>query len=414
MVELRRDWPSATPISITAEYTAIRGSIPDWQILPQKKRRTTLTALPVLASAQPPRVRGPSRSRRSNLGRLSVDPSVLVMDSYDEDDLRIQLWVANIFNIVGFTLSTYDYFITIDVEVSRFWMGKSRTTLPALLFFTNRYMTLLGNLPFWFTAFWFSVRKCNFWGDIVFTTRRCNSFDTYHQAYIWFSQLLAATIMATRVYALYGRSRKILLFIWTCALAALAVAIWGILMSLLAPDKAGSFGIFLGCGAAKGKIQALGFIIVWVANSFFDFVVFGLTLYQALKDGMWNITLSPQFKGIGLVRLLLRDGLVYFFTIMTCIFGNVSSRGACVVFTNILTSLTVSRLMLNVRDPALDPNRSTQGSEDDIDEIPTWRSADAGLVWAHPQTTFSDSESGPSRGQMDGAASAKSQAEAEP
>ncbi|KAF7299764.1 hypothetical protein HMN09_00982300 [Mycena chlorophos] len=352
------------------------------------------------------------------------------MDAYDEDDLRIQLWVANIFNIVGFTLSTYDYFITIDVEVSRFWMGKSRTTLPALLFFTNRYMTLLGNLPFWFTAFWFSmptaektrasVRRCNFSGDIVFTIRRCNSFDTYHQAYIWFSQLLAATIMATRVYALYGRSRKILLFIWTCALAALAVAIWGILMSLLAPDKAGSFGIFLGCGAAKGKIQALGFIIVWVANSFFDFVVFGLTLYQALKDGMWNITLSPQFKGIGLVRLLLRDGLVYFLvitilnisTIMTCIFGNVSSRGACVVFTNILTSLTVSRLMLNVRDPALDPTRSTQRSEDGIDEIPTWRSDDAGLVWAHPQTTFSDP--GPSQGAIGVAASGKSQAGAEP
>ncbi|KAF7299846.1 hypothetical protein HMN09_00991600 [Mycena chlorophos] len=304
--------------------------------------------------------------------------------------LRVELFQSNIFNIIGLTLSLYDYFITFDIEVQRFW-GRKKTTLPSMLFFVNRYLVLLGNIPFMFEAFWFSVPTdeksfaCVVW---------CNSMDTYHQTYIWFSQFLAGVIMAIRVYALYGRTKTILATLCVCAAGAIGVAIWGIVTALTSPDKRGSFGIYLGCGSTKGEIQALGFIIIWAAGSFFDFVIFGLTLARTLRDGMWNISLSSQFKGIRLVRLFMRDGIIYFFvitmlnmsTIITCVTGNKF----------FLTSITVSRLMLNVRDPSLDPMTdisTNKGATGGSYPLSTRDTNVSRMVWNVPASSRRDEQS---------------------
>ncbi|KAJ7885483.1 hypothetical protein B0H14DRAFT_2255208, partial [Mycena olivaceomarginata] len=39
----------------------------------------------------------------------------------------------------------YDYFLVLDWEISRYW--GTPFTWPNILFFANRYGTLLGNIP---------------------------------------------------------------------------------------------------------------------------------------------------------------------------------------------------------------------------------------------------------------------------
>ncbi|KAJ3914912.1 hypothetical protein F5877DRAFT_49576 [Lentinula edodes] len=41
----------------------------------------------------------------------------------------------------------YDYLLTFDLEIERFWKRDTKR-LAAILFFVNRYLTLLGNIPF--------------------------------------------------------------------------------------------------------------------------------------------------------------------------------------------------------------------------------------------------------------------------
>jgi hypothetical protein len=46
----------------------------------------------------------------------------------------------------------YDFFLTLDWEVARYW--GSSLTLPNVLFFLNRYGTLFGTIPVVFLFFW--------------------------------------------------------------------------------------------------------------------------------------------------------------------------------------------------------------------------------------------------------------------
>jgi hypothetical protein len=46
----------------------------------------------------------------------------------------------------------YDYFLVLDWEISRYW--GTPFTWPNILFFANRYGTLLGNIPVVMEYFW--------------------------------------------------------------------------------------------------------------------------------------------------------------------------------------------------------------------------------------------------------------------
>ncbi|KAI6142617.1 hypothetical protein BKA82DRAFT_741565 [Pisolithus tinctorius] len=59
--------------------------------------------------------------------------------------------IATAFNIVAYTLFLYDYVLTFADEVELFW-SRPRRSWAFLLFFANRYITLLGRVPPSFTA----------------------------------------------------------------------------------------------------------------------------------------------------------------------------------------------------------------------------------------------------------------------
>jgi hypothetical protein len=48
----------------------------------------------------------------------------------------------------------YEFFLTLEWEISRYWGEAFTLTVPNVLFFTNRYGTLFGNIPVIIPYFW--------------------------------------------------------------------------------------------------------------------------------------------------------------------------------------------------------------------------------------------------------------------
>ncbi|ESK87062.1 hypothetical protein Moror_11943 [Moniliophthora roreri MCA 2997] len=104
-----------------------------------------------------------------------------------------------------------------------------------------------------------------------------------------------------------------------------------------------------------------GLGLAWAGMLIFDTMIFCLTLYRALS--MRRVSRS-------LLTILLRDGTVYF-AVMICVsLGNILTfflgqgqiRGAPTTLTNVISSVMISRLMLNLRDPKIltaTPNSTT-------------------------------------------------------
>ncbi|KAF9479461.1 hypothetical protein BDN70DRAFT_689934 [Pholiota conissans] len=109
----------------------------------------------------------------------------------------------------------------------------------------------------------------------------------------------------------------------------------------------------MGCGVSLTHNQAIRLGAAWSGMLGFDALVFGMTLYKSLK-----LVREP---GVNLLSVLLRDGSIYFAVMMasnlgnilTFVFGGPFMRGVATTFTNVISSIMISRLMLNLRDPAL-------------------------------------------------------------
>ncbi|KAF7299852.1 hypothetical protein HMN09_00992200 [Mycena chlorophos] len=248
-----------------------------------------------------------------------------------EEGLRLQLWVLDILNAISFTLLFYDYFITLEAEVTRFWQRGRKTTLASTLFFTNRYIALLGNFP------------------VIVMYFCCHQLETFHEFYLCFTQFLTAAILCLRTWAIYGRTRKMGIFLLALVFTTLALALFGTLHSLHAPDKVGSQSIYIGCVSPKGQIQSIGFLIAWGALAMFDCIIFALTMYWTWGHfkGMMGAKISRQHRGLSAVRILLRDGTVYFVVIilfnianiLTFAVGNMYTRGIASVFGNMYATI---------------------------------------------------------------------------
>nr|GAT61400.1 predicted protein [Mycena chlorophos] len=366
------------------------------------------------------------------------------------DGIRTQLWQYNVINALSFTILIFDYFLTLDAEIVRFWQRKSKIVLPGGLFFANRYISLFGNIPIVVMYFWYSpasAKKTAVRSAAIFclletpsrSSALCHNLETYHEFFLCVTQFIVALILVIRTFALYGRTKRVLISLGTLIAITAALVLFGIFTSLHASDKVGSESIFLGCISPKGHIQSRGFIIAWSTLAVFDTIIFGMSMWWTLREGFWSLTVSPQLKGLYAVRIFLRDGAIYYIVIILINLANISTfglnnsyaRGMLSVLANIISSIMISRLMLNLRDPALNAvsvntigmsnananttprspttgrtNTGTGASPRDRDASAGLRTEVSGLVWAHNTKSEQDSTFGASTGTEDADADA--------
>jgi len=201
----------------------------------------------------------------------------------------------------------------------------------------NRYIPVFGHLPI--VVSWF----------IKLDFRFCVGLHIYHEWFVIIVQTHALILCLVRVYALYGRSQRILAFLSFVGFMSFVTATGAI----LAGRHAGSEVIpvlsgFVGCAQytppAGGRYAA----IAWTGVTVFDSIVFSLTLYKAFTIG----------RGIPLLDVIVRDGTIYFSVLFIMNLANILSlrfsppllKTATQTLTNVLSITLVSRLVLNLRE----------------------------------------------------------------
>ncbi|KAJ6576046.1 hypothetical protein DFH09DRAFT_1311495 [Mycena vulgaris] len=270
-------------------------------------------------------------------------------DSMNTIKVQQQINSNYYFNLIAFTLLFYDYFLTLDWEVARYW--GSILTVPNVLFFLNRYGTLFGTIPVVFQFFWTADPTPN----KLAVLQICQHLHSYHQYFAVVTQILIGIMLILRTYALYERNNRVLALMVCISAGVIAVGIWSVLVGpgAVSGNDATELHLFIGCSSSVSASQSVGLAAAWAGMGVFDCTIFSLTLYRALS--------KRRSQGLDLLTVLLRDGTIYFgvmvasnvSNILTFIYGGPYTRGIPTTFINVISSIMISRLMLNLRDPSL-------------------------------------------------------------
>ncbi|KAF8189501.1 hypothetical protein K438DRAFT_1832698 [Mycena galopus ATCC 62051] len=249
-------------------------------------------------------------------------------------------------DLIAWCLLCYDYLITIELEVSRYW--RLRPTVPSVLFFVNRYGVLFGTIPVVFQYFWTTESTPH-------KLAVCQALHSYHSWFAIVSQVVIGVMLILRTYALYERNRRVLILTLFVGLAGTAVGAWAIIAGPSAKpgDEVPQLNLYIGCSTGLDSAQSTRLTAPWAGMGVFDSTIFLLTLYRALS--------RVRVAGLDLVTVLLRDGSIYFgvillvnlSNILTFVVASPYARGAPTTLANAISSVMLSRLMFNIRDPSL-------------------------------------------------------------
>lgn len=250
-------------------------------------------------------------------------------------------------------INIYDHLLTFDEEVKYVWQAK--ISLPTCCFFVFRYVPPVVSIVNFFADHdpRFTGSVCSNWIWLPVTNAPIVSAST-------------GVILILRVYAIYNRARWVLILLSAIFLGEIAVMLWSVPGGSPAVLPPG----WVGCLPSKKPGTGNRLSAMFMAALVFDSSVFLLTLSRSIYLRFKNST-------VGLIQLIVRDGIIYFFIIFIVNLLNVflltlapDDIGAInTPFASLITSTMVSRLMFNLRSASRSTqyisgartNRSTQG-----------------------------------------------------
>ncbi|KAJ3825550.1 hypothetical protein F5880DRAFT_1551933 [Lentinula raphanica] len=240
--------------------------------------------------------------------------SELILDTQTQ-----MFWDYSIY-FVELSIIVYDYLLTLDAEVERYWILRTRKdlTLSTALFFINRYLTLLGIFPIFVFTLWpeiipglmvsgsalLSGEGSAAWSVIL---QRCSrTLDLMHWIYIALEMSTVNLLFIIRTYALYGCHRWTWVFLGALWVCIWANSLWQLYLASKTNLEQPPFsGGQINCIAGDTRQQALYNVYSWAGIVIFDVCVFAMTLWKTLR--MRGLFLR---RGIG--AMLMRDGAIYF------------------------------------------------------------------------------------------------------
>ncbi|KAL4073414.1 hypothetical protein J3A83DRAFT_4370705 [Scleroderma citrinum] len=275
-------------------------------------------------------------------------------------------------DVVANVVLCYDFILTLSREVELFWK-KPHSSWAFALFVANRYIPIIARIPVLLGLFWPGYKGED--GSLSVTSTSCKTVTVYEQFEIVIVQLIGGAIMIMRIYALYEKSRRALLFLLVFAMLCVGVGCWAI----LSPESSGSPivpnpPLQYGCDtpltvdqatrtlsecancqlAIRDLMKRADFAITWSGQLAFDVIVLTMTLWRSLRIRKWG--------NRALLDVLIRDGVLYFVVMCVANVGNITALLVCrtatgkvamVGFTNSISVTMISRLMLNLRDPEI-------------------------------------------------------------
>ncbi|KAF7349435.1 hypothetical protein MSAN_01733400 [Mycena sanguinolenta] len=274
--------------------------------------------------------------------------------------IQQQIDISRYLVLIPFTILVYEYISTFQLEVSRYW--GTQLTWGTVFFYLNRYSALVGTIPIL--------------AELLLTTTdpkkagMCAGFQGYHEYFALLSQIVVAVMLIMRTYALYERNKYILALTTSVTLAAIVFAVV-MLLTGNARDTLDPRLKALGCPSPTShdlntRIAAAwgGMVRILKLNStfhdsdlfqpnvqlVFDVMIFLLTIYKALRY---------ETRSGSLLSVMFRDGAMYFgimigtnaANIATYTLGGPIISGSGTTVVNALSSVMLTRLMLNLRNP---------------------------------------------------------------
>ncbi|KAH9953074.1 hypothetical protein BC827DRAFT_1273858 [Russula dissimulans] len=251
------------------------------------------------------------------------------------------VWISSVIHVSAMVILYYDYMLTLNREIELLWPPHNKQGWATTACLLNRYISVLGYLPL-VVSFFIPL-------DFPLFDRSCVGLHAYFECLMTFAQFVTGILCLIRVYAIYSKSRRILGFLAFTGGISLVVSAGAILASHY---KSGNvipvLSSFVGCSQFTPSSKGRFYDIAWVGVSFFDSVIFSLTLYRAYELG----------GGIRPMDVIVRDGAMYFSVLFIINLGNVFNlqfsphllRSSTSTVTNVLSSTLVSRLVLNLRE----------------------------------------------------------------
>lgn len=246
------------------------------------------------------------------------------------------LMVSKMYSLASCVMLFYDIVITMGDEVEKIWL-QPRYTHITLLFALNRYLSPLGYI----------VIIASFHMNWPVST--CERYVLYPEALKVVTTFVIGLIFVLRVYAIYGKSKLVGCVGGALLAAELGVKIWAFLDGGRLHLPEGLHGCIL-----VGK-HPTRLAFTWIAELVFDTIIFSMTLYRtvAYYRGQHD---RPQ----SLLKLIMRDGVTYFavifivnaITVSVFIWAPSNIKAINASFSTLITSLMVSRLILNLKTAA--------------------------------------------------------------
>ncbi|KAF9016874.1 hypothetical protein BDP27DRAFT_1356060 [Rhodocollybia butyracea] len=263
-------------------------------------------------------------------------------------EVLAQVQWSSYVELVSFVVILYDYLVTLDLEVKYFWNCHLKG-LGTILFYTNRYLSLLGNIPIIVFMFW---RE-----PLLHLSNGCHALEMYQQFFLFLVQLVVGVLFILRVYAIYAGDKRILIFLCVLATGMIGNGLVDPMVSF--PNDAKDLNVpqslisQLGClqsYTAAHERENVDMVYLWLGPLLLDIIVFSLTLWKTLQ-------LHKDIPG-GIGTVIMHDGELNFLCMRhsnahylfrhTILWDYM--KGLLPVSTNIVASVLISRLMLNLRD----------------------------------------------------------------
>ncbi|EJD03716.1 uncharacterized protein FOMMEDRAFT_154819 [Fomitiporia mediterranea MF3/22] len=238
----------------------------------------------------------------------------------------------------------FDYLLTFDDEVALVWK-QSSWGVGSILFFANRY-TGLFSLAF-NSAIVCGCRVAIVSKEIDHDLNSCFHWVRYQIGSSIMAFWLVDMILALRVWALWGRSQYVTIFIcsmFTVSIAFVAIVAGLMFQHITVMHRPGSFAF--GCYPVGFPVWTFLLAIPEVLNSG---VLLGMTLYRTIRTVRMGRRNAPLFM------LFIKDGVLYYVCILIILLMNAfafssftitaAASGLAIAIPNVFGS----RILLNLR-----------------------------------------------------------------
>ncbi|KAF8525006.1 hypothetical protein JB92DRAFT_3140430 [Gautieria morchelliformis] len=270
--------------------------------------------------------------------------------------------------VSSLALLFYEHLLTLGDEVRYIW--SNRISSASFLFFVTRYFVPICLLVI-------TAAATTKWGEAV-----CKTVGPLELAFFIVVGTASSILLLLRVYALYNRSKWILCYLSSVILIQFAVSILFSAFSDhgLLPMPSIDLPVFQGCLYPPPVRLNNGALAPLILELMYDVSIVGLIIAKGWKDRSLN---GLRDRG-GILRMIVKDGIIYFIVIFStmfiwlCVglFAPVGLRFVNAYPSDVLVSIMINRLTIHLHRSVMSNHGTfltpSAVQQNTVPFLPTW------------------------------------------